>query len=188
MDELIKIINYIISETIKEINDTRLPALEIAWGRAFPDEFSHEDQLTVEIAKNYVRIVNNCFFRNINKHLPEFKEHTTNGSDYIFGDIPIEDKNSFSPSNNWVGNGFKKTGWHLLKKFKCNTEGKITHAFVALVNLDDCVSCWSDKVINTNRSAIDFKIYDKDVLHIIFGDIKLNKKKIKPILKEIIYE
>jgi hypothetical protein len=182
MKEIKEILILELPNIIKEINEIRLPALEKSWGRSFKEEFSNENQVTVEIAKNYSRPVNNCFYRHIKNYLPSFLEHTTDGSDYIFHGIPIEDKNSFSSSGSWVGNGFKKTDIHLLKKFQCDEHGKISHAFIAFVDLDKCSSLWSNKNINTNRSILEFGIQDADAIDIVFGSIKLNRKKIKPVL------
>jgi hypothetical protein len=114
LEKLVQAIKQVIPEVIREVNEVRIPALETAWGRSFQDEMRNEDQITVEIAKNYARPLNNAFLRHIQSVLPNFSEHTTNGSDYEFNGILIEDKNSFSEGNGWVGNGFKKTPVHLL--------------------------------------------------------------------------
>ena len=179
-------INSVLVDAIKEINEVRIPALEVAWGRTFKEELENEDQKTVEIAKNYSRIVNNCIYRRVKEVLPDFKEHTTNGSDYILGDLLIEDKNSFSDSNGWVGNGFDKTPVHLLKKFICDENGRIISAFVAIVDLGKCKSAWSDRQLNTNRSVITFSKEDLQHIEIVFGDIKENRVNLKPILKSVI--
>jgi hypothetical protein len=179
-------IKQVLPAVIKEVNSVRIPALEQAWGRSFKDEFANEDQTTVEIAKNYARVLNNCLHRHISATLPEFKEHTTDGSDYIYGDLLIEDKNSFSPdSNGWVGNGFGKTPVHLLKKFRCCENGRITEAFVALVDLSKCKSQWSDKSLNTNRSTISFANDDLNEINLIFGEIQTKTKNIKPITVKV---
>jgi hypothetical protein len=186
ISKLKQTIVQVLPAVIKEVNSVRIPALEQAWGRPFKDEFANEDQTTVEIAKNYARVLNNCMFRHISNELPEFKEHTTNGSDYIYGDLLIEDKNSFSPdSNGWVGNGFGKTPVHLLKKFRCCESGRITEAFVALVDLSKCKSQWSDKSLNTNRSTISFSNEDEKHIDVIFGQLQLKTKNIKPITLKV---
>jgi hypothetical protein len=145
----------------------------------------NEDQVTVEIAKNFSRVLNNCLYRHICAVLPQFKEHTTNGSDYMFGDILIEDKNSFSSGAAWVGNGFDKTPIHLLKKFQCDENGRIVSAFACIVDLDKCESGWSDKTLSTNRSTISFYNDDEKHIKVIYGSIEKKRKKIQPILKEI---
>ena len=185
MNELIQTIQQVLPAVIKEVNEVRIPALETAWGRPFKAEMANEDQVTVEIAKNYARPLNNTFLRHIQAILPGFTEHTTNGSDYAFNGTPIEDKNSFSEGNGWVGNGFAKTPVHLLKKFKVDSNGRITHAFIALVDLSKCSSVWSAKTVNTNRSVISFELADEKHIQVICGELKQNKKYLKPLMEAV---
>jgi hypothetical protein len=63
MNELISTIRKVLPEVIKEVNDVRMPALEKAWGRDFKEEMKNENQVTVEIAKNYARPFNNALYR-----------------------------------------------------------------------------------------------------------------------------
>jgi hypothetical protein len=185
MEKLAEAIKKVIPAVIKEINEERIPALETSWGRSFKEEMANENQVTVEIAKNYARPVNNTLYRHIKQELEEFKEHTTDGSDYIFDNILIEDKNSFSPGNGWVGNGFAKTDWHMLKKFGVDDDGRITSVFIALVNLGKCQAAWSDRQINTNRSTIQFRAEDLPHINVVVGKIKENKVWLKPIPVEV---
>ena len=185
MHTLIQAIQQVLPAVVKEINEVRIPALEAAWGRTFKDEMANENQVTVEIAKNYARPVNNTFLRHIQAILPGFTEHTTDGSDYALNGVLIEDKNSFSEGNGWVGNGFQKTPMHLLKKFKVDANGRITHAFIALVDLSKCQSGWSAKTMNTNRSVIAFELADEAHIQIVCGTLKRNKKFLKPIMEAV---
>jgi hypothetical protein len=185
MNDLIQTIQQVLPAVIKEVNEIRIPALETAWGRPFKAEMANEDQVTVEIAKNYARPLNNTFLRHIQAILPGFTEHTTNGSDYAFNGTPIEDKNSFSEGNGWVGNGFAKTPVHLLKKFKVDANGRITHAFIALVDLSKCKSAWSAKTTDTNRSVISFAKEDLSHVNVIVGSIKINRKNLKPLMESV---
>jgi hypothetical protein len=186
MKKLVTTIQSVLPDVIKEVNKIRIPALEKAWGRSFAEEMKNEDQVTVEIAKNYARVLNNTFYRHIQQKIKSFKEHTTNGSDYIFQNIPIEDKNSFSPDSiGWVGNGFNKTPIHLLKKFRVDKNGRIIEAFIALVDISKVNKGWSERKINTNRSTIDFSLEDFDIITVIYGELKKNKKKLKPITQRI---
>jgi hypothetical protein len=185
MNELISTIRKVLPEVIKEVNDVRIPALEKAWGRDFKEEMKNENQVTVEIAKNYARPLNNALYRQVSKILPNYEEQTINGSDYVYEDILIEDKNSFSDSNSWVGNGFVKTPVHLLKKFKVDENGRIIEAFVALVDLSKCKSSWSDRNINTNRSVISFTLDDMQHIQVIYGSIERKKKYLSPIMEKI---
>ena len=181
--KLIAAIKQVFPAVVQEMNNVRLPALESAWGRTFKEEMINEDQITVEIAKNYARPLNNAFYRNLKELIPEFNEHTTNGSDYSYDGILIEDKNSFSDANGWVGNGFKKTPILILKKFQVDENGKIIKAFVALVDLSKCKSAWSAKAINTNRSVIQFTNDDVANIDVVIGSIKSNRKFIKPVME-----
>ena len=185
MDKLVKTIRKVIPAVIKEINEERIPALETSWGRSFKEEMANENQVTVEIAKNYARPVNNTLYRHIKQELDAFQEHTTDGSDYIFEGTLIEDKNSFSPGNGWVGNGFSKTDWHMLKKFGINDDGRITSVFIALVDLSKTQGAWSDRQINTNRSVIQFMNEDIDKIIVVVGDIRPAKKYAKPIMESV---
>lgn len=185
MNQLVTTIQQVLPAVIREVNEVRIPALETAWGRTFAQEMANEDQVTVEIAKNYARPLNNTFLRHIRAVLPNFSEHTTDGSDYEFNGVLIEDKNSFSESNGWVGNGFAKTPMHLLKKFKVDSNGRITHAFVALVDLSKCQSGWSAKTVNTNRSVIQFETADVAHIQVIYGKLKPNRKFLKPVMEVV---
>lgn len=182
MKQLVTTIQQVLPAVIKEVNEVRIPALESAWGRTFKQEMANEDQVTVEIAKNYARPLNNAFLRHIQAVLPNFSEHTTNGSDYEFNGVLIEDKNSFSEGNSWVGNGFAKTPMHLLKKFKVDANGRITHAFIALVDLSKCQSGWGAKTTATNRSCIQFITADQPLIDIVVGSLKVNQKYLKPVM------
>jgi len=185
LEKLADTIRTVLPAVIKEINEQRIPALEQAWGRSFADELANENQVTVEIAKNYARPVNNAFFQHIHSNMPEFKEHTTDGSDYVLGDILIEDKNSFSSGNGWVGNGFNKTPVHMLKKFEVDANGRIVKAFIALVDLSKTQGAWSDRQINTNRSVIQFMNDDIENILLVVGDIRPARKYAKPIMEAV---
>jgi hypothetical protein len=185
IQKLKQAIQQVLPAVIKEINEERIPALESAWGRTFREELENENQVTVEIAKNYARPVNNTFYRHIRSVLPEFEEHTTDGSDYVLDGVLIEDKNSFSDGNGWVGNGFNKTPVHMLKKFRVDANGRIIEAFIAVVDLSKTESGWSDKTLNTNRSTIQFSNEDIPHIDIIVGSIRPAKKWAKPIMESV---
>jgi len=185
IQKLKQAIQQVLPAVIKEINEERIPALESAWGRTFREELENENQVTVEIAKNYARPVNNTFYRHIRSVLPEFEEHTTDGSDYVLDGVLIEDKNSFSDGNGWVGNGFNKTPVHMLKKFRVDANGRIVEAFIAVVDLSKTESGWSDKTLNTNRSTIQFSNADIDKIDVIVGSIRPAKKWAKPIMESV---
>ena len=174
MDHLIATIRRILPAIVRDFNEVRLPALEIALGRPFREEFTTET--TDSITKVLCRPVNNAFYRFIHAEIPEFTELATKGSDWMFGDIPIEDKNSFSEADAWTGNGFDKTGWHLLKKFKIDRDGRIIGAFIAVVDITKCSGCWSDKTMTSNFSTLKFACDDLSQIHVIHGELKPKKK------------
>jgi hypothetical protein len=174
MDPLITTLRKVLPNIIRDFNEIRLPALELAHGRPFREEFTTET--TDSVTKVLCRPINNAFYRFIHAELPEFTELATKGSDWKFGDIPIEDKNSFSDANAWTGNGFDKTGWHLLKKFTINEDGQIAAAFVALVDITKCSGCWSDKTMTSNFSSLKFACEDLLHLHVIHGELQPKKK------------
>lgn len=174
METLIRTLRACLPAIVQDFNEVRLPALEIALGRPFRDEFTTET--TDSVTKVLCRPINNAMFRHLHDRLPEFTEIATKGFDWKFGDIPIEDKNSFSDADAWTGNGFDKTGWHLLKKFKINEDGRITAAFVALVDITKCSGCWSDKTMTSNFSTLKFTCEDMPHIAVIHGELKPKKK------------
>lgn len=185
MQSLISALKKVLPEAVKEMNEVRIPQLEAAWGRSFREEMANEGQVTVEIAKNYARPLNNAIYRRVRALCPEFQENTINGSDYELKGTLIEDKNSFSDGNGWVGNGFDKAPLHLLKKFTVDEDGRITGCFAALVDLSQCQSGWSKKTTDTNRSVIQFTVADLPQIQVIMGRIKSNPKYLKPIPEKI---
>ena len=174
MDTLITALGECLPAIVHDFNEVRLPALETALGRPFREEFMTET--TDSVTKVLCRPINNAMFRHIHARLPEFTERATKGSDWDFGDVPIEDKNTFSDADSWTGNGFDKTGWHLLKKFKINETGRITEAFVALVDITKCKGCWTDRGNTSNFSSLKFACEDIAHIHVIHGSVKPKKK------------
>lgn len=183
MNDLIKVINQSIPEIINDFNTVRLPALETAWGRTVAEqrEFWDHDQISVEYSKNFSIPINNAFFRAINSKLPQFKEKTTRGSDYIYGDVLIEDKNAFNGTGKqWTGNGFGKCPWHLLKRFEIDEiSGRIVKAFVMLVDLSVTEANWGEKTVNgktSQRVGLQFTKQDRDNLLVAWGNV-IEKRK-----------
>lgn len=182
MDQrFIEAVELSIEPAVRDFNERRLPALEQAWGRSYQAEMANESQQTVETTKNYSRPINNSFYREIQSRLPEFEEQTTNGSDYRYGEILIEDKNSFGSGNSWVGNGFLKTPMHLLKKFEIDDQGRITHAFVAVVDISLCQGAWTEKTTKTNRSELKFLVADREHIRVIMGRLAAGRRYLQPI-------
>lgn len=183
MQDLVDAIKNNIPSIIKEMNKVCIPSLEKAWGRKVTEQmqFWDNDQVSVEFSKNFSIPLNNCFFRAITSTITGFEEKTTRGSDYLFNGIPIEDKNTFSGSGKgWVGNGFGKCDWHLLKRFKIDlTTGRIVECFAMLVNLKNTKGAWGEKTNKegktSQRVGLSFLKEDIDKLIIIYGSVKVPK-------------
>lgn len=176
-----------IPAVIHEFNTVRLPALETAWGRSFEEEWTHEDpkQKTQEVTKVFTRILNNVLYAALKVRMPTFKEFGTVGSDFTVDDIPVEDKNSFSTSDTWTGNGYKKTDWHLLKKFQINARGQITDCFAAIVNLSACKSKWTEPTLSSNFSSLHLLSEDHTNITVICGSLVPKKKYLSVALQQI---
>ena len=183
MQSLINTIRICLPAIIAEFNDVRLPLLEQAHGRTIIEEFPDPVKRTAETTKIIARPLDNCFFRHIHAREPTFVEDEGAGRDNMYGEIPIESKNTFGKkSDSWTGNGYDKTGWHLLKKFSVNDAGRINGVFLALVNIDECESCWSGRNLKSNFSSLMLKTVDADKVHVIVGSLKKNPKNLAPIL------
>lgn len=174
MEAFITTLRAVLPAIVRDFNEVRLPALVVALGRPFRDEFTTET--TDSVTKVLCRPINNAFYRHLHAAIPEFTELATKGSDWMLGDIPIEDKNSFSDADSWTGNGFDKTGWHLLKKFKIDQDGQIVAAFVGLVDITKCKGCWSDKTMKSNFSSLKFACEDLPQIHVIHGELHPKQK------------
>jgi hypothetical protein len=182
MERLQHTIRKCLPAIIAEFNTERLPQLEGFLGRTIIEEFPKTSKRTSETTKVITRGLDNTFFRHIHAALPEFVEDEGDGRDNRFGDIPIECKNAFGKGGSWTGNGFDKTGWHFLKMFDVNAQGRISHVFAALVNLEECESCWSEKTIKSNFSSLKLKSADADKILVIAGNLKTNPKNLCPVL------
>jgi hypothetical protein len=182
MNTLITAIKTTASAVIHEFNTVRLPLIEQALGQPIVAEFPDPVKRTAETTKIIGRVLDNTFFRHINAVEPLFLKDEGAGRDYKFGDVPIEDKNTFGGGDTWTGNGYAKTGWHLLKKFSTNGEGRIDGMFLALVNLDECESKWSDKTLKSNFSCLALKTVDHDKIIVILGTLTKNRVNLKPVL------
>jgi hypothetical protein len=188
MDKFKDTLKKVLPIAIKEFNEIRLPALETAWGRCFQEEWENEDSKhkTSEITKVYTRVINNTIYKHLKQEKElEFQEHGTDGSDFIINGIPIEDKNSFSDSESWTGNGYKKTDIHLLKKFKINDQGKIESVFAMIVDLSLCISKWPAPTTSSNFSSLKFVCEDETQLQVILGSLQRKKKYLSVSLQKI---
>ena len=188
LQSLATTIRTCLPHVLHEFNTVRLPLLEQALGRTIIEEFPDPIKRTAETTKVMGRILDNTFFRHIHALDPTFVEDEGAGRDNRYGEIPIECKNTFGKGDSWTGNGYDKTGWHLLKKFAVDDQGRITHAFLALVNLEDCESRWSDRTLSSNFSSLSLKSVDKEKVLVIVGTLKVNPKNLSPQLAPVAFE
>ncbi len=191
LDELADEIKKITPQAVDEFNQVRLKFLEQGWGEKFSHIINKTEskQQTQEKTKLLSRAINNCFLQKIQSNLKDFIESNSDGYDYKYKDIKIEDKNTCSAGKDWTGNGFPKEKIHLLKKFEVSDSGEIEKACILIIEVG-INSMWTKKDGgNSNYSTI--SIHVKDVPNVIkvWGDIVKNKRDRKfatPILKKII--
>jgi hypothetical protein len=181
MDTFIHHARAITRDAILDFNTARLPALEGAWGKTFQAQMRNvvASQRSQEITKQLSPVMNNCWERQLAPLIPTLKENATDGYDWTIGEddeLPIEDKNSFSEGSAWLGNGFKKTPIHFLKKYKIDETGRVTHAFVAVVDLSKCKSAWTSKTSGFNGSSLELLSVDKEHVHVIHGGLRCKPK------------
>jgi hypothetical protein len=191
LEELAHEIKKITPEAVNEFNQVRLKFLEQGWGEKFSHiiDKTEPGQKTQEKTKLLSRAINNCFLQKIQSNLKDFIEANSDGYDYRYKDIKIEDKNTCSTEKEWTGNGFSKEKIHLLKKFEVSDIGEIEKACILIIEVG-VNSKWKDKDGGkSNYSTL--SIHVKDVSNVIkvWGDVIKNKHDRKfatPILKKII--
>lgn len=180
---LIAAIQLVLPELVEEWNTRKLSAFENLYEDKFSSVF--KGLPTQEITKRIAPMFDAIFLRLIQGKITNFEKDDGKGRDYKFDGILLESKINFTEGNGWTGNGFKKTAMHILFKFVLDEHGKIQKYFAMLVNLGACKSKWSKPAASCNFSSLQFLSDDVDNLHLIAGDIKINKKWLKPILLEI---
>lgn len=182
MEPLISTIRTVYPQVIQEFNTVRMPLIEQFLGRSIIEEFPDPIKRTSETTKVLARGLDNTFFRHIHAEQPTFIEDESSGRDNKFGDVPIEQKITFGQGDSWTGNGYDKTGWHLLKKFGMNESGRINACFIALVNLEECTSRWSDRTMRSNFSSLHLKTVDIEKIHVIVGSLRPKPVNIEPVM------
>jgi hypothetical protein len=185
MDPLINAIRLVHTEAILEFNTVKMPLIEQFLGRPIIEEFPDPKKRTAETTKVLARGLDNTFFRHIHALEPSFVEDEAAGMDNRFGHIPIEQKITFAKGGSWTGNGYDKTGWHLLKMFGMSDSGRINACFLALVNLDECTSKWSERTIKSNFSTLKLRTVDEDKIFVIVGSLKKSKVNLTPVMVPI---
>jgi hypothetical protein len=186
MQSLISTIQKVYIPVIEEFNNVRLPSLEHGLGCSINEAFTDPKTKTAETTKILSKIIDNTFYRHVHELEPTFVVDEGVGRDNLYGDIPIEQKTTFTKNNcSWTGNGYEKTSCHLLKKFSKNESGRINGCFIAIVNLNECVSKWTPPKIKSNYSSLHLEIEDIDKIHVIVGSLKPKKKYLEPVLVEV---
>ena len=180
MNNKLKIaIESVIPEMVKEWNEVKLPIFEKLYEQSFSEYF--KGRQTQEKTKCVAPCLDSIFARLIEGYIPEFKIDETVGRDYKWGDEGYECKITLGETNGWTGNGYAKTPNHILLRFTMNEDGMITHMFASLVDLNKCESRWTDPTTTSNFSTLSFLKEDVDMINVIIGDIKINRKFIAPI-------
>ena len=185
-------IELVLPELIIEWNNVKLKQLEMIYEQPFEQLF--EGRQTQEKTKIVSPMLDVIFARKMKELLPTFVPDEGKKRDFTFSDIPLELKINFTPdSDGWTGNGYAKTPWHMLFKFRVNNVVRITGYFAMLVNLDNCKSEWSDPGSKSNFSNLKFLSEDVSNLNIIVGSYRTKQKNstgktlknVKPILKDV---
>jgi len=157
--------------------------------KSLKEIFSKTKQPGQDFTKSFTDIINVVFYLILRKFGVNFEPDESDGYDYLYEGVKIEDKNSIclnEISNSFTGNGFNKTSWHILKKFKFDLEKeKITACGIYLVNLSKCKSAWTEGSKKSNYTTLKFKIEDKANIHCLYGDLTSKRKYLNCSLQSI---
>lgn len=174
MNKLVNAIKIVIPEVIQEWNTIKLPLFEQLVEQSFENYF--EGRQTQEKTKMLAPILDSIFSRRIKAIIPEWSVSEGKGQDYKYGEIPFECKITFGDGDSWTGNGYSKTPWHLLIRFKLTKQGTIISHFAMITDLEKCDSEWTAPGTKSNFSTLKFKVSDIDKLIPIVGQVS-NKTK-----------
>jgi hypothetical protein len=169
MNELVEAIKTAIPEVIQEWNTIKLPLFEQLVEQPFEQYF--EGRQTQEKTKMVAPILDSIFARRVKAIIPEFIVAEGKGLDYMYGDIPVENKITFGSGDSWTGNGYSKTPWHLLVRFELTEQGTIVSQFAMMTDLSQCNSKWTAPGTTSNFSTLKFKVEDMDKLIPIIGQV-----------------
>lgn len=178
MIELVEPIRKVIPDVVNEWNNIKLPLFQQLVEQSFEDYFSGRQ--TQEKTKMIAPILDSIFYRHMRTILPSFSVAEEKGKDYIFNNLPLECKITIMEGYNWTGNGYTKTPWHLLFRFKVESNGIISKKFAMLANLDQCKTRWTEPADSANYSALRFLSEDLNLLIPIIGNVVNTTKTGKP--------
>lgn len=182
MKELLTAIQRTLPAVAQEWNTVKLPLFEALVEKPFEQYF--EGKQTQEKTKMMSPILDIIFARHVNAVIPEFVVDEGAGQDYRYKTTPMECKITFGLGKSWSGNGYPKTPWHILLRFDANAQGKITHMFAMIVDLDTCVTKWEPGSKANNKTVnwyhLSFLSEDLDRLSLAVGSIQQKRKFLQP--------
>lgn len=180
----LKIVNelkVIVKEALREIPGKWKTYFEIqpeTFKKVLLSHYNNNNK-TVEFSKIVNPNLDRFLYEVLSKNSKDFKQEEINGSDFIYKRIPFELKTTNCKSNNtsWTGNQFKKTNWHLLLKYKFDTENiqYITSLYALFAPLDECANGWKNND-KSHHSGLNFKKEDQKNLIMIYGKSKPKNK------------
>lgn len=156
-------VKAVVPQMIQEWNTKKLPAWEAIQEESFAAQFEKitSKQRTQEKTKTIGKILDKMFYRLMEKKNPKFTCAEVNGADWVYDQTKGESKITLADGQNWTGNGYAKTGWHLLFRFETDDNGVITKSFVMLINLSECKSKWGAPSDKSNFSNL--KLLSEDI-------------------------
>lgn len=168
------------------INKERLPFLEKALNRSLAEQYASSSQPTQDFTKQANSIMWNAIVDEINSKSRLIEKSEIEGSDFklISDNSSWELKITSSQGDGWTGNYSKKTPLHLLIKVKLDKTWRISHIFVAIVNLEDCASAWSGSR-SSNYNALKFSNADRSKIKVIVGQLREKDKYLMPELESV---
>lgn len=178
----LKIVNElkgIVKEALREIPGKWKTYFEIQHETFQKVLLSHYNNKIVEFSKLVNPNLDRFLYEVLSKNSKDFKKEEINGSDFTYKHIPFELKTTNCKSDNtsWTGNQFKKTNWHLLLKYKFDTENiqYITSLYALFAPLDECANGWKANG-KSHFGGLNFKIEDQKNLIMIYGKSKPKNK------------
>lgn len=187
MNTLAQHLAQALPKMVQEFNQQVLPALEQqVWRRSARQMFSaiRSDQISVEKSKQFNWPINNLLIDQVNEvaGAEVLLDTQDRGQDLIYvpTNTPIEDKNTFGAGMGWTGNGFDKTDWHLLKKFRTDDDCRIIDGFACLVDLSKTASRWGDKN-GRQRVGLNLASADQDNIIVVWGSLDCKRKWARPV-------
>ena len=181
MENILKIANTIKehhSETIKLFNEAIEVGFPLLFGKTAKEFFSGYP------TSEKTKVLSPIFYNKMEKvyHPHGLIPSPEVGKDYEWFVLDLEGKVSLSMNEEWTGNGYKKTNWHLLIKFEMDENMFIKKSFVCLVPLDECYSAWTEPKQKVNFSSLKLRNEDEDNIIVCVGSLSKKSKYLHPVL------